>query len=168
MARHIVGAVDEIPPGGRKLVEADGKKIVVFNLGGEFFALLDRCPHQGSALSGGILCGLTLSEEPGRYHFSRAGEMLRCPWHNWEFDIRTGKSWFDPRRTKVRAFPAHVETGAALASDPRRAQAQGGDVVDQTEPATPSMSVDGIAVEGPYRAETFPVKIEADYVVVEV
>ena len=112
MARHVVAAVDEIPPGGRKLVEADGKKIVVFNLGGEFFALLDRCPHQGSALSGGILCGLTLSDEPGKYQFSRAGEMLRCPWHNWEFDIRTGKSWFDPRRTKVRAFPAHVEAGA--------------------------------------------------------
>ena len=137
MARHIVAAVDEIPPGGRKLVEADGKKIVVFNLGGEFFALLDRCPHQGSALSGGILCGLTLSDEPGRYHFSRAGEMLRCPWHNWEFDIRTGKSWFDPRRTKVRAFPAHVEPGAAL-------------------------------VEGPYQAETFSVKVEAEYVVVDV
>jgi 3-phenylpropionate/trans-cinnamate dioxygenase ferredoxin subunit len=83
------------------------------------------------------LCGLTLSDEPGRYHFSRAGEMLRCPWHNWEFDIRTGKSWFDPRRTKVRAFPAHVEPGASL-------------------------------VEGPYQAEIFPVKVEADYVVVEV
>ena len=168
MARHIVAAVDEIPPGGRKLVEADGKKIVVFNLGGEFFALLDRCPHQGSALSGGILCGLTLSDEPGRYHFSRAGEMLRCPWHNWEFDIRTGKSWFDPRRTKVRAFPAHVETGARLASDPRRAHARSGESAAQKDSAPQSMPMDGGVVEGPYQAETFPVQIEADYVVVEV
>ena len=168
MARHIVAAVDEIPPGGRKLVEADGKKIVVFNLGGEFFALLDRCPHQGSALSGGILCGLTLSDEPGRYQFSRAGEMLRCPWHNWEFDIRTGKSWFDPRRTKVRAFPAHVEAGAVLASDPRSAHARSGGSAGQKDSAPPSMPMDGGAVEGPYRAETFPVKVEADYVVVEV
>jgi nitrite reductase/ring-hydroxylating ferredoxin subunit len=168
MARHIVGAVDEIPPGGRKLVEADGKKIVVFNLGGEFFALLDRCPHQGSALSGGILCGLVQSNEPGKYHFSRAGEMVRCPWHNWEFDIRTGKSWFDPRRTKVRAFPAHVEPGAALASDPRRAKARSGESAAQKDSATPSMHMDGVAVEGPYQAETFPVKVEAEYVVVEV
>jgi 3-phenylpropionate/trans-cinnamate dioxygenase ferredoxin subunit len=90
MARHVVAPVAEIPPGGRKVVEADGKRIVVFNLDGEFFALLDRCPHQGGPLSGGILCGLTQSEQPGTYHFSRAGEFIRCPWHQWEFDIRTG------------------------------------------------------------------------------
>lgn len=136
MARHVVAPVAEIPPGGRKVVEAAGKRIVVFNLDGEFFALLDRCPHQGGPLSGGILCGLTLSEEPGTYRFSRSGEFIRCPWHQWEFDIRTGKSWFDPRRTKVRPFPARVEAGAALK-------------------------------EGPYTAETFPVRVEDSYVVVE-
>lgn len=136
MARHVVAAVSEIPEGGRKVVELGTRQIVVFNLGGEFFALLDRCPHQGGRLSGGKLCGLVESDTPGQYRYSRAGEFLRCPWHSWEFDIRTGKSWFDPRRTKVRAFPAHVEKGAALA-------------------------------EGPYVAETFPVRVEDDYVVVE-
>jgi nitrite reductase/ring-hydroxylating ferredoxin subunit len=118
MARHVVAPVADIPPGGRKVVEADGKRIVVFNLSGEFFALLDRCPHQGGALSGGILCGLTQSDAPGTYRFSRAGEFVRCPWHQWEFDIRTGKSWIDPRRTKVRPFPAAVATGAELAEGP--------------------------------------------------
>ena len=94
MSKHVVAPAAEIPPGARKVVEAAGKRIVVFNLDGDFFALLDRCPHQGGALSGGIQCGLTLSDEPGRYHFSRSGEFIRCPWHQWEFDIRTGKSWF--------------------------------------------------------------------------
>ncbi len=136
MSKHVVAPVSEIPPGGRRVVEAAGKRIVVFNLDGAFFALLDRCPHQGSALSGGILCGLTQSDEPGQYHFSRAGEFVRCPWHQWEFDIRTGKSWFDPRRTKVRPFPAEVAEGTTL-------------------------------VEGPYTAETFPVRVEEAYVVVE-
>jgi len=136
MAKHVVATVAEIPPGARKVVEAAGKRIVVFNLGGEFFALLDRCPHQGGPLSQGIQCGLTQSAEPGTYSYSRAGEFIRCPWHQWEFDIRTGKSWFDPRRVKVRPFPAHIEPGAAL-------------------------------VEGPYRAETIPVRIEESYVVVE-
>ena len=136
MARHVVARVAEIPPGGRKVVEAGGRRLVVFNLDGEFFALLDRCPHQGGPLSAGILCGLTRSQAPGSYEHDRAGEFIRCPWHQWEFDIRTGKSWFDPRRVKVRAFPAQVEPGAAL-------------------------------VEGPYRAETFPVSVEHAYVVVE-
>ena len=34
MARIVVAPVGEIPAGGRKLVEAEGKRIVVFNLGG--------------------------------------------------------------------------------------------------------------------------------------
>lgn len=136
MARHVVAAVGEIPPGSRKVVEAAGRQIVVFNLDGEFFALLDRCPHQGCRLSTGMLCGEVESKVPGEYNYGRQGEMLRCAWHQWQFDIRTGKSWFDPRRTKVRAFPAHVESGAELQ-------------------------------EGPYQAETIPVRVEESYVVVD-
>ena len=47
MARYVVGTVDEIPPGTRKIVEIAGRSIGVFNVGGEFFALRNRCPHQG-------------------------------------------------------------------------------------------------------------------------
>jgi 3-phenylpropionate/trans-cinnamate dioxygenase ferredoxin subunit len=138
MARYVVAPVGEIPPGERKVVEAgEGRRVVVFNLGGEFFALLDRCPHQGGRLSQGKLCALVESPEPGVFRYARKGEMLRCPWHQWEFDVRTGRSWFDPNRTRVRAYPAHIESGAALMQ------------------------------EGPYVAETFPVRVEDDYVVVE-
>ena len=42
MSKHIVAPVAEIPPGARRVVEAGGKRIVVFNLDGDFFALLDR------------------------------------------------------------------------------------------------------------------------------
>ena len=122
MARHVVAVVGEIPPGSRKVVEAAGRQIVVFNLDGEFFALLDRCPHQGCRLSVGMLCGEVESTVPGEYRYGRQGEMLRCAWHQWQFDIRTGKSWFDPRRTKVRAFPTHIESGAELQEGPYQAE----------------------------------------------
>jgi 3-phenylpropionate/trans-cinnamate dioxygenase ferredoxin subunit len=136
MAKHVVAAVSEIVPGGRKLVEVNGRAIVLFNLSGEFFALSNRCPHQGGSLCDGRLTGLVESSEPGEYRVSRQGEILRCPWHQWEYDIRTGKSWCDPRSVRVRHFPVTVEPGARL-------------------------------VEGPYVAETFPVSIEDQYVVVE-
>jgi len=142
LARHVVAAVDEIPPGGRKLVEVAGRRVVVFNLGGEFFALGDRCPHQGGSLAAGCLTGEVSSPEPGEYRYSRRGEMVRCPWHYWEFDIRTGRSRFDPGRVRIRRYEARVESGAAL----RSAEA---------------------LQEGPYRAETFAVRVEADYVVVD-
>lgn len=134
--RHVVAAVAEIPPGGRKLVEVAGRKVVVFNLAGEFFALADRCPHQGGSLSAGCITGEVSSSAPGEYRYVRRGEMVRCPWHYWEFDIRTGHSRFDPARVKARRYDARIESGAALR-------------------------------DGPHRAETFAVRVEDDYVVVD-
>ena len=136
MTRHVVARAAELPPGARKLVRAGNRDIVVFNVGGELFALSDRCPHKGASLSQGKLTGAVASSEPGRYAISRLGEILRCPWHGWEFDIRTGQSYCDPRRFRVKAYPVNVEPGAAV-------------------------------VKGPYVAETIPVKVESDYVVVE-
>jgi len=118
VAKYVVAPAHEISPGGRKLFEVRGRKIIVFNLGGEFFAMSDRCPHQGGALCEGRLTGLVESSEPGEYRVSRQGEILRCPWHQWEYDIRTGKSWCDPRRVQVRNFKVDVESGARLVEGP--------------------------------------------------
>jgi nitrite reductase/ring-hydroxylating ferredoxin subunit len=136
MARHVVAPVREIPAGECKLVSIAGRAIVVFNVGGEFFALNNRCPHRGGSLALGKLTGLVESPQPGEYCYSRRGEIIRCPWHAWEFDIRTGRSWCDPQRLRARQYAVTVEPGAKL-------------------------------VEGPYKAETFPVSVENDYVVVE-
>ena len=77
MASHVVAAVEEIPPGQRKLVAVSGRNIVVFNLGGEFFALNNRCPHRGGSLCQGNLTGLVLSDEPGEYNYSRRGRRMK-------------------------------------------------------------------------------------------
>jgi len=47
---------------------------------------------------------------PGEYRFQREGEILRCPWHGWEFDLATGRSVFDPERMRVKAYPVEVGT----------------------------------------------------------
>ena len=118
MARHVVAPVDDIPPGQRKLVEVNGRAVVVFNLGGEFFALNNRCPHKGGSLCEGKQTGLIQSSEPGEYRYSRRGEIIRCPWHSWEFDIRTGQSYCDPKRFRARAYPVNVEPGASVVKGP--------------------------------------------------
>ncbi len=118
MARHVVAAAGEIPPGGRKLVTLNGREVGVFNLDGEYFALLNRCPHEGGALCKGTLVGLVTSSEPGRFDYSRPGEMLKCPWHGWEYDVRTGQSWCDPDDTKVKAYAVTVEPGERLVRGP--------------------------------------------------
>jgi nitrite reductase/ring-hydroxylating ferredoxin subunit len=137
MSRHVVAAADELQPGEKKLVTIKGREIGVFNVGGEFFALANRCPHAGGPMCEGRVVGLVLSSRPGQYSISRKGEFLRCPWHGWEFDIRTGQSWCDPKDLKIRQFKTAVTAGAEL-------------------------------VKGPYVAETFAVKVEENYVVVDV
>ena len=148
MTRHIVAEASEIPPGGRKIVEAAGRSIGVFNLGGEFFALRNRCPHQGGPLCEGKTFGLIAAEVPGAIEYSRPGEILTCAWHGWEFDIRTGRSWCAPDRLRVRRYEVSVEPGDTLTPD--------------EDGAVPGK------VPGPYTAETYPVIAEGRYLVVEI
>jgi nitrite reductase/ring-hydroxylating ferredoxin subunit len=122
MPKYVVAPAHDIAPGGRKLVEVAGRKIVIFNLADEFFALADRCPHQGGPLSQGRLTGFVFAPEPGKYCYSRRGEVIRCPWHSWEYDIRTGKSWCDPRRVAARRFEVGIEPGARLVEGPHVAE----------------------------------------------
>ena len=137
MSKHVVAAVRDMPAGSHKEMTVKGRPIVVFNLKGEFFGLLNRCPHQGAPLSRGFLGGLLQGEGPGQVRCTRLGEIIRCPWHGWEFDIRTGQSWCDPQRIATRTYPVAVAPGGQL-------------------------------VEGPYAADTLPVTVEDDYIVVEV
>lgn len=133
--RHVVAKVEEIPPGTRKAVTVSGRPVVVFNVGGEYFALLNKCPHQGAPLCHGHMTGFVTSDGVGDFKISRQGEIVMCPNHGWEFDVRTGQSYFDPLRTKVKMYPSAVEQGSEI-------------------------------VKGPYKAETFPVEVEEEYIVV--
>ena len=81
MARHVVATVDQIPPGQRLLVQVNGREIGIFNVGGEYFAVGNRCPHEGASLCKGRIVGLVEATGPGDYQYSRRGELLRCPWH---------------------------------------------------------------------------------------
>jgi 3-phenylpropionate/trans-cinnamate dioxygenase ferredoxin subunit len=153
VARYVVARVAEVPPGDRKIVEVAGRPVGIFNVKGEFFALRNRCPHQGGPVCTGRLAGFVVGSVPGEYHYSRAGEVLRCPWHGWEFDIRNGQSWYDPVRPRVRPYPVSVEAGAAL--------------LEEEADADPDAPAPGLK-KGPYVAETYPVSIEEQYIVVEI
>jgi len=118
MARHVIAAVDELPPGTRKFLEIDGRPIAVFNIKGEYFGLMNRCPHQGAALCEGPLIGLAQSSDPGEIEYTKLGEIIRCPWHGWEFDVRTGKSWCDPAKIRTKRYDVAVAPGRQLVEGP--------------------------------------------------
>ena len=90
-----VCTVSELPPGERKLVELEDLEIGVFNCGGEYFAIEDRCSHDdGELLEGEV--------DPERC-------TVECPRHGSLFDLRTGKPKTLPAYAPVDTFPVHVE-----------------------------------------------------------
>src|SRR6478752_89677 len=147
MPKYVVGTVGEIAPGSKKIVEVGGRSIGVYNVNGEYFAILNRCPHQAGPLCKGNTYGFLKSGAVGEYEYSRPGEIVRCPWHGWEFDVRTGQSWFDPTRVRVRSYDVTIEDQQSTAADP----------IFQAS-----------LERGPYVAETYEVRVEHRHVVVDV
>ena len=76
----------ELGAHGRRLVRHQGKQVLVIAEQGRLFAIANRCPHEGYPLSEGTI---------------GAGCVLTCNWHNWKFDLATGKALVgrDPVRT---------------------------------------------------------------------
>jgi 3-phenylpropionate/trans-cinnamate dioxygenase ferredoxin component len=87
-----VASRTEIPEGTGKLVDAGGREIALFNAGGKFFAIGNKCKHRGGPLAEGELDGTTIV----------------CPWHAWEYDITTGNNLDDPKVT-VGCFAVKIE-----------------------------------------------------------
>src|SRR5690606_21954687 len=87
MTKYVICPAAEVPPNQRKIVEVAGRSIGIFNINGEYYALRNSCPHQGGPLCTGRVSGFLFSHVPGEYTYTRRGEILRCPWHGWEFDI---------------------------------------------------------------------------------
>lgn len=110
MAVHFVAAADEIPVGGRKIVQVKNLSIGVFNVKGEFYALLNYCPHIGAELCKGRVLGTNLESDVHEYIYGKDQEIIRCPWHGWEFDIKTGCSLFDDK-IRAKTYPVKVVDG---------------------------------------------------------
>lgn len=106
--RWSVARVSELTPGSMKLVEVKGLSIGLFNVHGEFVAVLNLCPHELAPVCRGRLGGTTLPSPPGEYRWGREGEIIACPWHGWEFDLLTGKALADAR-ARLKRYDVVVE-----------------------------------------------------------
>ena len=110
MALYPVAAASDIPAGRNIIVEVEGRSIGIYNVHGEFYAVHNYCPHQGAELCKGPVCGTTLESQVYEFKYGRDQEIIRCPWHGWEFNLKTGKSLFSDR-VRVRSYPVQVADG---------------------------------------------------------
>lgn len=115
--RTLVVMVDKLRPGQlKKIPRVDGRRgfICIVNVNGEFAAFNDSCPHQGASLSGGTVSGSMLPSAPHEYEYGAEGCILRCPWHGWEFDMRTGQSLFGPGARRLGQYSVVVDEGGVF------------------------------------------------------
>ena len=106
--RHVVSLVADLPAGQRKVVTINGREIGVFNVNGQFYALRNICPHRSGPLCKGRLRPLVIGDAPLHLEHEREGEILKCPWHQWEFDIRTGQALYD-EHLRVKTYLVQQE-----------------------------------------------------------
>ena len=106
-----VAAVVDFPPDTRMEVRVGRALIAVFNVGGEYYALYGRCPHQSAPLSRGRLQGTVVcnAETGWETEWACDGEVLVCPGHGMEYHLKSGKAFgYDFR---LRTYEVVVEDG---------------------------------------------------------
>lgn len=83
---------DELPPGEARIVEREGLLLALYNVEGTFYVTDNTCLHRGGPLGDGFL----------------EGTIVTCPWHGWQYDVRTGQHLGSPT-LRVRTYPVTVE-----------------------------------------------------------
>jgi len=106
--RVVVGNVADIPAGTMRFVSVGKFGVGVYNVGGEFQAIVNYCPHHGGPVCFGSLTGRTgAGQEPYEQTYTRPGEFVRCPWHGWEYDLKDGRAVAVNKR--IRKYQVEIE-----------------------------------------------------------
>jgi 3-phenylpropionate/trans-cinnamate dioxygenase ferredoxin subunit len=94
MSRYFMAArVGDVPPGGMKRMDIGDRRILLANVGGQFYAVDDTCTHEDASLSSGAL----------------RGEWVKCPLHGSRFNVRTGEVVEEPASEKLATYPVRIE-----------------------------------------------------------
>ena len=93
-----VAKTSDLPPGTMICVDVAGKRILVANVDGVYYATDDTCTHEDASLASGSL----------------SGELVKCPLHGSRFSLRTGEPMEDPAEEPLRCFPVDVREGDVL------------------------------------------------------
>jgi nitrite reductase/ring-hydroxylating ferredoxin subunit len=108
-ARHRVCSSDDLGVGESLGATVDGRPILLVRVGdGSFHALHRRCAHQGVDLAGGFVTGRMQSSGVGSYEYVADYEVVRCPRHGYQYDVRTGEMLLDPQ-VRIRTYPVAVD-----------------------------------------------------------
>jgi nitrite reductase/ring-hydroxylating ferredoxin subunit len=88
-----IASTNDIPPGEMTIVDVKGRELVIANIGGEFVCFANECTHKQGPLGEGMLIG----------------EVVECPFHGGQFNVRTGAVVQGPPSVPIATYPVQVE-----------------------------------------------------------
>ncbi len=89
----VAARAGELAPGRMKRVDIGGRRILLANVGGHYYAVDDTCTHEDASLSTGFL----------------KDELVKCPLHGSRFNVRTGEALEEPAEAALRTYPLRLE-----------------------------------------------------------
>ncbi len=110
-----IGPAEDFPLEELRIVTAGPREIgVVRRADGSVDAVRNWCPHKGAEVCKTKLSGTFVPGPPGTLAWSHEGQIVRCPWHGFEFDIRTGRRPYSDSKMRLRVYPARIADGQIL------------------------------------------------------
>lgn len=140
--RYVVGTVTEFEERRAKIVRLGNRTVGIFRIKDEYYALRNHCPHQGAPLCAGTVLPALTADSTGRVEIDEETWFVACPWHGWEYDVRTGQSYFGADHPPARGY--HV----SVTAEPPEGRPRG-------------------RSPGPFLADSYEVHVEDRYVVVD-
>jgi nitrite reductase (NADH) small subunit len=103
-----VGPVSAFPIGRPSEVTVGRLNLGVVRAPSGVYAFRNECPHQGAPLCSGYFSGTMVPSKPRELEYGLDNEVIRCPWHGWEFRVSTGEALFGISTRRLRTFDAEV------------------------------------------------------------
>lgn len=115
MTEHYICKAGDFLEGGRQIIRVGNDEIGVFKHRGEFFAYSNYCLHQGGPACEGLIIAkveehLREDKTSMGLSFSIEDTNFVCPWHGYEYDIRTGEHIANPK-AKLRKYQVTERDG---------------------------------------------------------
>jgi nitrite reductase/ring-hydroxylating ferredoxin subunit len=88
-----VADLNDVPVGSMFQIEVDGQQVALANVDGQVYAFSGACTHRGGPLIEGDL----------------DGDVVTCPWHGGQFNVRTGEVITMPPGENIRTYSVQVD-----------------------------------------------------------
>lgn len=111
MAQHRVTTVDTLVEAKPSIHTVEGRSIGIIKANGAVYAVRNICPHKRAPICQGEVRGTMLPSDPDTFVFGMQNQILRCPWHGWEFDLESGKTVCEGLSRQLTRYPVTLTDG---------------------------------------------------------